>query len=105
MNNARFVRTDMFGEKFAVCGIHLKSKELITCCKTCPICLDELNNPMKIIKLPCKHEYHFECLSKQLKHNMNNKCSLCRTEFDVEKLAAKHMKYIETKKYYKRPIC
>ena len=43
----------------------------------CSICLDELNDSVKILN--CKHKLHKECLQELLNQKIN-KCPLCKTE-------------------------
>lgn len=42
----------------------------------CSICLnfDSIND--KIVELPCKHNYHYNCISNWI--NISNKCPLCK---------------------------
>lgn len=49
----------------------------------CSICLDDLKqNNKDIHQLPCKHEFHTECLAQhcKIKDNINVKCPLCRAD-------------------------
>jgi len=49
----------------------------------CSICLDDLKqNNKDIHQLPCKHEFHTECLAQHcnIKDNINVKCPLCRAD-------------------------
>ena len=49
--------------------------------EVCSICLDDLKqNNKDIHQLPCKHEFHTECLAQHcnIKDNINVKCPLCR---------------------------
>lgn len=52
--------------------------------KTCPICLDEIEEGMITKKLSCncKQEYHFACFKQMVykKGNFFIKCPLCRTK-------------------------
>ena len=48
----------------------------------CSICLDELNDSVKILN--CKHKLHKECLQELLNQKIN-KCPLCKTEIFLEK--------------------
>jgi hypothetical protein len=45
---------------------------------TCPICLEDNIDITNKIKLNCKHDYCFDCISKVINNNENPKCSLCR---------------------------
>ena len=47
----------------------------------CVICLDNFKTDEKIIKLPCNHIYHPECIQEWLKNNIT--CPLCRNELSI----------------------
>ena len=47
----------------------------------CVICLDNFKTDEKIIKLPCNHIYHPECIQDWLKNNIT--CPLCRNELSI----------------------
>ncbi|CAF0746455.1 unnamed protein product [Brachionus calyciflorus] len=44
---------------------------------TCPICLNEYEEGVKIRILPCEHAYHIECIDKWLLRN-NRLCPVCK---------------------------
>jgi hypothetical protein len=44
---------------------------------TCPICLNEYEEGVKIRLLPCEHVYHIECIDKWLLRN-NRFCPVCK---------------------------
>lgn len=44
---------------------------------TCPICLNEYEEGVKIRILPCEHAYHIECIDKWLLRN-NRFCPVCK---------------------------
>jgi hypothetical protein len=44
---------------------------------TCPICLNEYEEGVKIRLLPCEHVYHIECIDKWLLRN-NRVCPVCK---------------------------
>ena len=44
--------------------------------KSCIICLSEYSMKDLIIKIPCTHEYHNECIIEWMKKN--NTCPICR---------------------------
>lgn len=44
---------------------------------TCPICLNEYEEGVKIRILPCEHAYHIECIDKWLLRN-NRACPVCK---------------------------
>lgn len=44
---------------------------------TCPICLNEYEEGVKIRILPCEHVYHIECIDKWLLRN-NRLCPVCK---------------------------
>jgi E3 ubiquitin-protein ligase RNF13 len=44
---------------------------------TCPICLNEYEEGVKIRILPCEHAYHIECIDKWLLRN-NRCCPVCK---------------------------
>lgn len=43
----------------------------------CSICIDNFSEGQEVIKLPCNHIFHFNCIKSHLR-NYNNKCPLCR---------------------------
>lgn len=43
----------------------------------CYICLNHFENNEKIIELPCKHQFHYECITPWL-GQFSNKCPTCR---------------------------
>ena len=43
----------------------------------CTICLDEFKLEQSIIRFPCKHNYHINCIKEWLCNN-SNKCPLCK---------------------------
>jgi hypothetical protein len=43
----------------------------------CSICIDNFSEGHEIIKLPCNHLFHFNCIKSHLM-SYNNKCPLCR---------------------------
>ena len=44
----------------------------------CAICIDKLKKGNEIIKLPCNHLFHVDCI-KSYFLNYNNKCPMCRS--------------------------
>jgi hypothetical protein len=44
----------------------------------CAICIDKLKKGNEIIKLPCNHKFHLNCI-KSYFLNYNNKCPMCRS--------------------------
>ena len=46
---------------------------------TCPICLDEIDPLINIIRTECKHCFHSNCFLKNAAHNGFN-CAICRNE-------------------------
>ncbi|GAM23398.1 hypothetical protein SAMD00019534_065730, partial [Acytostelium subglobosum LB1] len=44
----------------------------------CTICVTEFPLDTEAIKLPCKHYYHFDCITEWLK--MHSSCPNCRTQ-------------------------
>ncbi|XP_059654590.1 probable E3 ubiquitin-protein ligase RHY1A [Cornus florida] len=50
--------------------------EKTTFYRSCTICLEEFSDEQSIIRMPCSHIYHGECITKWLK--MNHSCPLCR---------------------------
>ena len=46
--------------------------------RNCPICLELCL--VKSIELPCNHQYHLECLKKQIL-NKNERCAECRKQY------------------------
>ena len=45
---------------------------------SCSICMDKYLSGVKYKKLPCKHEYHSECINQWLKSQ--KKCPICSKE-------------------------
>ena len=50
--------------------------------KACPICQDDFKEGEKVLRLPCKHDYHRECVTKWL--HMHNSCPTCRAPLKEE---------------------
>lgn len=50
----------------------------------CGICGDAMSQKY-VYKLPCNHEFHYECILKTLKTNKStcNKCPYCRGSFEI----------------------
>ncbi|CAG9465800.1 unnamed protein product [Pedinophyceae sp. YPF-701] len=48
----------------------------------CIICTDEYEVDQQVIKMPCQHVFHEDCLDKWL--NINNTCPVCRHELPEE---------------------
>ena len=46
---------------------------------TCPICLDEINPLINIIRTECHHYFHSNCFLQNAAHNKFN-CPMCRNE-------------------------
>ena len=57
-----------------------KEKEKKIKINKCPICLEDLDD---YIKIKCGHKYHIYCLYNCSIHNID-KCPLCRKEFLIE---------------------
>ncbi len=46
--------------------------------KCCPVCQEDYNHGENLVRLPCKHEYHNDCVKPWLaKHNS---CPMCREQ-------------------------
>lgn len=43
----------------------------------CSICIDNFSEDQEVIKLPCNHIFHLNCIKSHLT-SYNNKCPLCR---------------------------
>jgi len=43
----------------------------------CSICIDNFSEGQEVIKLPCNHIFHINCIKSHLT-SYNNKCPLCR---------------------------
>jgi len=43
----------------------------------CSICIDNFSEDQEVIKLPCNHLFHLNCIKSHLT-SYNNKCPLCR---------------------------
>lgn len=48
----------------------------------CAVCHEDFHENDRVSKLPCKHEYHKDCVMKWLK--MHNLCPICRTPLKEE---------------------
>jgi hypothetical protein len=46
---------------------------------SCPLCLDDEQQPMGLVRTPCHHIFHTECLRNWLKEG--NFCPVCRNIF------------------------
>ncbi|XP_006349597.1 E3 ubiquitin-protein ligase RING1-like [Solanum tuberosum] len=44
----------------------------------CLVCLDELGEETEVVRLPCSHMFHAECITKWLENS--HYCPLCRFE-------------------------
>jgi hypothetical protein len=47
----------------------------------CIICAEPFDAERRIIMTPCRHNYHYECLSPWL--NLQRTCPLCRDDVDA----------------------
>jgi len=45
-------------------------------CKDCAVCQEEYKKGDKLLRLPCNHDYHKECVGRWL--SMHNSCPSCR---------------------------
>jgi len=50
----------------------------------CMICFDEFNVEQSVLKLPCNHLYHKDCIVPYFKEH-SNKCPSCRCEVGKSK--------------------
>nr|DAD18171.1 TPA_asm: hypothetical protein HUJ06_019634 [Nelumbo nucifera] len=50
--------------------------------KTCTICLEDFLEEMEVVKLPCSHVFHKECIVHWLKQS--HLCPLCRFQMPVD---------------------
>jgi len=46
--------------------------------RTCAICLESIRVQQSMITLPCKHEYHRQCITKWLKSSEVAACCICK---------------------------
>jgi len=46
--------------------------------KCCPVCQEDYNQGENLVRLPCKHEYHGDCVKPWL--NKHNSCPMCRQQ-------------------------
>ncbi len=46
--------------------------------KCCPVCQDDYKKDETLVKLPCGHDYHKDCVTSWL--TKHNSCPLCRTQ-------------------------
>jgi len=65
---------------------NLNEDELLELKKTnsvdCSVCKDEFNLESKLVKLPCKHYFHGECVKPWLEQR--NSCPICRYELPTD---------------------
>ncbi|CAG9326065.1 unnamed protein product [Blepharisma stoltei] len=54
----------------------LKFEELSEDCLDCPVCKDNFTKQSDLLKLPCNHIFHKECVVNWLKRR--NSCPVCR---------------------------
>lgn len=47
----------------------------------CSICLDPYKEDDNVVKLPCNHEFHAECIETWLMENLN--CPICRRQIET----------------------
>ncbi|KAI5779239.1 hypothetical protein EDC01DRAFT_671232 [Geopyxis carbonaria] len=52
------------------------TEEMVNDGTDCAVCKDDLELGTEVTKLPCKHVYHFECVSKWLE--VHDTCPICR---------------------------
>ena len=45
----------------------------------CSVCMTSIKTEQEVSELPCKHEFHSECIEPWLK-DYNYKCPICRQE-------------------------
>mmetsp|Transcript_36517 Transcript_36517/g.26591 ORF Transcript_36517/g.26591 Transcript_36517/m.26591 type:complete len:91 (+) Transcript_36517:2068-2340(+) len=50
--------------------------------KECLVCLEQFKSDDKVLRLPCGHIFHVDCILPWLK--VRNTCPACRKEFPVE---------------------
>ena len=53
--------------------------------ENCSICMEQIEKNNDIIKLPCKHLFHEECIKSHLL-NYDYKCPLCRYDVGIHKV-------------------
>lgn len=56
-----------------------ESEVVCDSCLTCRICLDDFIEDVEIRQLPCKHNFHKDCIDIWLK-NYGSMCPLCQTD-------------------------
>ncbi len=57
------------------------AKEKLIEYEKCPICLETYNNEKEICITPCKHYFHFYCLSKYIIESKAHLCPMCKFNF------------------------
>lgn len=70
-------------EKIEVDEIFLQNNQLSQECESsCSVCKDEFEKLQNLLKLPCKHLFHDECILPWLKER--NSCPTCRYELQTD---------------------
>jgi hypothetical protein len=49
--------------------------------KECCVCIEDFNTKNKIVKLECKHIFHYDCLFETIK--FKNSCPMCRQHIQI----------------------
>jgi hypothetical protein len=52
-----------------------------THCIECTICIEKFIENDSLIRLPCNHQYHYDCCKKWFLNNIS--CPICRSTFDI----------------------
>jgi len=51
-------------------------------CKTCSVCQDDYIKDDTVLEMPCKHEFHKDCVVSWLK--LHNTCPVCRDSVESQ---------------------
>lgn len=57
----------------------------------CSICLSEFQPTQQIVKLPCDHKFHLNCVSMWFERSTN--CPICRREFPLVYARRTHSRF------------
>ena len=78
----KLLKTTLAPKKYTLLGIHDGNPSVV-----CTICLEEIKVDISKVSItPCKHVFHFDCLSNWLTNNLlNPKCPNCNLNLVQEK--------------------
>ncbi|MCO5564081.1 hypothetical protein L7F22_017737 [Adiantum nelumboides] len=62
----------------------------------CPICLEKFETNDKMLRLPCNHPFHVDCILPWLRSN-NDKCPFCRAQITTKKNPSNTLNNVTTR--------